>query len=67
MVEVYPALWKHAYAVNGQTADQHDAYSAAACLRQADIDGQLAGFLNPDLTGSQRTVTRVEGWILGVG
>ncbi len=66
VVEVYPALWKHAYAVNGRTVDQHDAYSAAAWLRQADLDGQLARFLNPELTGSQRTVAGVEGWILGV-
>ena len=31
-VEVYPALWKHAFAVNGRTADQHDAYSVAPWL-----------------------------------
>ena len=67
MVEVYPALWKHAFAANGRTVDQHDAYSVAAWLRQADLDGQLARFLNPDLTPSQRTIAGVEGWILGVG
>ena len=67
VVEVYPALWKHAYAVNGRTADQHDAYSAAEWLRQADLDGQLQRFLNPELTPPQRTVAQVEGWILGVG
>lgn len=67
VVEVYPALWRHAFAVNGRTADQHDAYSVAAWMRQADLDGQLARFLNPDLTASQRTVAGVEGWILGVG
>ncbi len=64
VVEVYPALWKPAYAANGRSADQHDAYSAAAWLRQTDLDGQLARFLNPELTGSQRTVASVEGWIL---
>lgn len=64
---MYPALWKHAYAVNGRSADQHDAYSVAAWLRQADLDSHLRRFLNPDLTGSQRTVAEVEGWILGVG
>lgn len=67
VVEVYPALWKHAYPVNGRTADQHDAYSAAAWLRQSDLDGQLQRFLNPQLTPPQRTVAQVEGWILGVG
>lgn len=67
VVEVYPALWKHAYAANGRTADQHDAYSVAAWLRQADQDGQLARFFKPDLTPQQRTVAGIEGWILGVG
>lgn len=66
VVEVYPALWKHAFAANGRTADQHDAYSVAAWLRQSDLDGQLARFLNPGLTPPQRTVAEVEGWILGV-
>jgi hypothetical protein len=66
VVEVYPALWKHAFAADGRTADQHDAYSAAAWLLQADLDNKLANYLNPDLTPSQRAVAQVEGWILGV-
>lgn len=66
LVEVYPALWKHAFAAQGRTADQHDAYSAAAWLRQADLDGRLAEFFNPALTPSQRAIAQVEGWILGV-
>ena len=67
VVEVYPAPWKYAFAVNGRSADQHDAYSVAAWMRQADLEGQLARFLNPELTASQRTVAGVEGWVLGVG
>ena len=67
LVEVYPALWKHAYALEGRTPDQHDAYSVAAWLPQADRDGQLSRFLNPALTPPQRAVAEVEGWILGVG
>jgi len=66
LVEVYPALWKHAYPVSERTADQHDAYCVAAWLRQADIEDQLAEFLHPELTDSQRAVAGVEGWILGV-
>jgi hypothetical protein len=54
------------FAANGRTSDQHDAYSVAAWLRQADSSGRLARFLNPDLTPPQRTVAEVEGWILGV-
>ena len=67
VAEVYPALWKHAFPMNGRTADQHDAYSAAAWLRQADLGGQLVSFLNPALTPPLRTLAQVEGWILGVG
>ena len=67
VVEVYPALWKHAFAANRGTADQRDAYTVAAWLRQADIDGPLARFLTPQLTPPQRTIAQVEGWILGVG
>ena len=67
MVEVYPALWKHAYAPEGRTGDQHDAYAVATWLRQADRDGRLQAAMNPNLTGAERTVATVEGWILGVG
>jgi len=66
VAEVYPALWKHAFATEGRNADQHDAFSVAASLRQADLDGQLSRFLNPALSPPQRTVAEVEGWILGV-
>jgi hypothetical protein len=66
VAEVYPALWKHALAAEGRNADQHDAYSVAAWLRRADLDGQLAKFLSPSLTPQERTVAEVEGWILGV-
>lgn len=67
VAEVYPALWKHAFPSEGRTPDQHDAYSAAAWLRQADLDGRLKGFLAPSLTPPERAVSGVEGWILGVG
>jgi hypothetical protein len=39
----------------------------AAWLRQTYLAGQLARFLNPQLTAPQRTVAQFEGWILGVG
>lgn len=67
VVEVYPALWKHAYAPEGRNGDQHDAYAAATWLRQADRDGRLQAALNPNLNGAERTAAIVEGWILGVG
>ena len=66
VVEVYPALWKHAFAAEGRNADKHDAYSVAAWLRQTDLHGQLAKFLSPTLTPPERKVAEIEGWILGV-
>jgi len=67
IAEVYPALWKHAYAPEGRTPDQHDAYAIATWLRQADRDGRLETALGPALRPAERTVAGVEGWILGVG
>jgi hypothetical protein len=66
VAEVYPALWSRGFAREGRTGDQHDAYSIAAWLSHADRDGSLAAFLKPNLTPPERTVARVEGWILGV-
>lgn len=64
--EVYPAIWKRDFASEGRAADQHDAYSVAASLRQADLGGQLATFLSPALTDAERAIANAEGWILGV-
>ncbi|MCA3295879.1 MAG: hypothetical protein ING13_16515, partial [Roseomonas sp.] len=47
--------------------DQHDAFSIAAWLSQANRDGSLAGFLQPDLAPQEKVIAQVEGWILGVG
>ena len=66
VAEVYPALWKNAYAPEGRTPDQHDAYTIAAWLRQADLDGRLQGLFEPALSPPERTIAGVEGWILGV-
>jgi hypothetical protein len=66
LVEVCPSLWKRAYPTEGRSADQHDAWSVATWLQQADHDGRLAQALRPALTGNERTVAQVEGWILGV-
>ena len=66
-MEAYPSLYKHAFAQEGRTPDQQEASAIAAWLQQADLDGQLAKFLNPVLTPSERAVAEVEGWILGVG
>ena len=66
VVEVYPSLWSRTFAREERNDDQHDAYSAAAWMRRADLDGSLAAFLNPSLAMPERPVAQVEGWILGV-
>lgn len=66
VVEVYPSLWSRAFAIEGRTPDQHDAYAAAAWMRRADLDGSLSGFLTPHLEPHERKVAEIEGWILGV-
>jgi hypothetical protein len=66
IAEVYPALWSRGFANEGRTRDQHDAFSIAAWLSRADDDGSLSAFLKPNLSPSERTLARVEGWILGV-
>ncbi|HEC90954.1 MAG TPA: hypothetical protein ENI55_04740 [Alphaproteobacteria bacterium] len=66
IAEVYPALWSRGFARGDRTGDQHDAYSISAWLSRTDRDGGLAWFLKPDLTPPERTVARVEGWIMGV-
>jgi hypothetical protein len=66
VAEVYPSLWSRGFSSEDRTADQHDAYSVAAWMRQADLDGSLAEFFEPSLTPAERTRAQVEGWILGI-
>lgn len=66
LVEVYPSLWSKSTPREGRTPDQHDAYVAAAWLRQVDTDGSLRKFFKPDMLPGEYPVAQVEGWILGV-
>jgi hypothetical protein len=66
VVEVYPSLWSRIIAREGRNPDQHDAYSAADWMRRADLDGSLAGFLEPSLAPEVRKIAQIEGWILGI-
>jgi len=66
VAEAYPALWSRTFLREGRTADQHDAFSVAAWLRRADLDGTLAEFFKPEMNPPERAIARVEGWILGV-
>lgn len=66
LAEIYPSLWNKSFARENRTADQHDAYSVAAWMRQSDQDGSLETFFEPALTPRERTKADIEGWILGV-
>ncbi len=66
IVEVYPSLWKQSFPREDRNDHQHDAYTVAAWLRQADSSGALLDFLHPGLKPSEQMVATVEGWILGV-
>ena len=66
IVEVYPALWSRSRARESRTADQHDAWTVATRLRDADLHGDLDTYLEPCLTPDERKVADIEGWILGV-
>lgn len=63
--EVYPVLWSRGFPKEGRTADQHDAYSIAAWMRQTDLDGRLRDYLSPALSLRERAIGNIEGWILG--
>lgn len=66
VVEVYAALWNKTFAQEDRDCHQHDAYSVAAWLRRADMDGSLTDFLSPHLKEQDRKIAEIEGWILGV-
>ncbi len=66
VLEAYPALYKRSYAPEDRTPDQHDAFSVASWLRDADDDGRLQVALQPNLQPSLLEQARVEGWVLGV-
>jgi hypothetical protein len=67
VAEVYPSLWSKNYDGGDRTGDQHDAYSVAAALAEADRSGQLAFWLHPNLNPNEMAQAEIEGWILGVG
>jgi hypothetical protein len=66
LAEAYPSLWKGRFPAQQRTPDQQDAYTIAAMLQQADHNGQLIEWLQPELPPNMAAVARVEGWILGV-
>jgi hypothetical protein len=66
IAEVYPALWNRTMPAEGRNSHQHDAYSAARWMQQADSAGLLPAYLQPSLRPPEKAVARIEGWILGL-
>jgi hypothetical protein len=66
IAEVYPALWSHGFMNDCRTGDQHDAFCIAAWLSHADRKGSLPALLSPNLSPTETSAARMEGWILGV-
>jgi hypothetical protein len=65
IAEVYPRLWSASFAREARSPDQHDAFAVAAWLRDADLGGGLASYLEPPPVPADRRLAEIEGWILG--
>lgn len=66
IAEVYPSIFRHRYAKDGRTPDEHDAYSVARWLEENSRNGVLDRYWNPPLTLPECRVAALEGWILGI-
>lgn len=66
IAEVYPSLWMKRFPRQDRNSDQHAAYSVAAWLRRADLNGSLPHFFHPSLEPEECRIAEAEGWILGV-
>lgn len=66
IAEAYPALWSKTVSREDRNPHQHDAYSVARWLRQSDAASTLAVHFQPRLSPAERTLARLEGWILGL-
>jgi hypothetical protein len=67
IAEVYPRLWNKRYPAENRSPHQHDAYSVARWMQEADRSGVLSAHWQPALTPAERQIAQIEGWILGVG
>ena len=66
VAEIYPSLSSRNFAVEDRTPDQHDAYSAARWMREADAVEELDAYFHPKLSSEERSQAETEGWILGM-
>jgi hypothetical protein len=66
LAQVYPSRYRRRFPRADRSADEWDAWSVAAWLRDADRRGSLERYVVPPLTASERQLALLEGWILGV-
>ena len=66
IAEVYPALWSKTFPTEGRNSHQHDAYSVARWMQDADQSSLLSVYWRPQLPPGEEPVARLEGWILGL-
>jgi hypothetical protein len=66
IAEIYPALWSRTFPTEGRNPHQHDACSVARWMRETDAGGHLPAYFNPVLPPNEKTLAKVEGWILGL-
>ena len=66
IAEVYPARWNRGFPTDDRDPHQHDAYSVARWLREADADERILGHFHPNLSPAERTLVQLEGWLLGL-
>lgn len=66
IAEVFPSRLRRRWPRGSRTVDEHDAWCVAAWLQDVDVRGELDVFLRPPLSGADRHLARLEGWILGV-
>lgn len=64
IAEVYPALWSRRFPSEGRDPHQQDAYSVARWMQETDEAGRIP--FHPELSPAERTLARLEGWILGL-
>ncbi len=66
VAEAYPSLFSRRYEKQDRKPDQQDAYSVARWLTEMDQHQFLQRYFAPPLTGRQKSMASLEGWILGV-
>ena len=66
ITEIYPSLWNKTFPHDNRTPDQHDAYTAVRWMMETDAASKLEAYFHPQLSPEDRSLAKLEGWILGI-